>query len=157
MRGGVIAEGTGNRRWAVGVGALPQSGRYRITYRVDAIDARSSWNIYLGVGSLSANIVSQSHTASPSGWYGWWSYSNGSETALAADGAQVQGGILQKTKAGSVVALVVDQDASTITITCDGAHIGVIRNVTHKDLTPAATVFWQGSALALLSVVPEAK
>ena len=156
VRGGVISEGTGNRRWAVGVGTLPQAGRYRITYRVDTIDAHFSWNMYLGVGSLSADIVGQSHTASPSGWYGWWSYSNGDETALAADGAQVQGGIRQKTKASSVVVLVVDQDASTISITCDGAHVGVISNVAHKDLTPAATVFGQGSTLALVSVVPEA-
>ena len=79
---------------------------------------------------------------------------------MYADGSKVQGGIPQESRAGSTIEIIVDQDASTVEFRLDGAPVGkggtacklTIKPEHKRDLTPAACVFYPGSALTLVAV-----
>ena len=78
-----------------------------------------------------------------------------------ADGSVVQDGITQESRAGSTIEIIVDQDASTVEFRLDGAPVGkggpvdgklTVKPEHKRDLTPAASVHWPGSALTLVAV-----
>ena len=77
-----------------------------------------------------------------------------------ADGRDVQGGIPQESRAGSTIEVIVDQDASTVEFQLDSAPVGkggtarklAVKPEHKRDLTPAASVYYAGSALTLVAV-----
>ena len=164
IRGGAITAGCDADCWATGAGTLPSHGKYRIQYRVDRIDSGAGWDIVVGVASRAARV--EDHCGSSKGCYCWLSCFSGNGSRLYADGSRVQGYIPQKSRAGSTIEVIVDQDASTLEFRLDGApvqggegfdgHTGgctLTVKPEHKgDLTPAASVYEAGSALTLVAV-----
>eukprot|EP00661_Eupelagonemidae_sp_cell13_P006438 gene6438-209_t len=159
IRGGAITAGTGFWRWATGAGTLPEQGKYRIQYRVDRIGTTDYSDICVGVASRAARVEDK-YSDTPKGCYCWLSYRGGRGSGLSADGSVVQGGIPQESRAGSTIEIIVDQDASTVVFRLDSAPVGkggtacklTIKPEHKRDLTPAASVYYSGSALTLVAV-----
>ena len=85
---------------------------------------------------------------------------------MYADGRRVRSDLPQESRAGSTIEVIVDQDASTVEFrldgkplqggTSEGGHTGgctlTIKPEHKRDLTPAASVYYPGSALTLVAV-----
>ena len=81
---------------------------------------------------------------------------------MIADGRDAHSGVFlpQESRAGSTIEIIVDQDASTVEFQLDGAPVGnggtacklTIKPEHKRDLTPAACVYYSGSALTLVAV-----
>ena len=84
------------------------------------------------------------------GTYVWQSHS--SSSSVQANGRDVTSGLALESKSGSLISVTVDQDAATIAFNLDGQHVYTITGVGHKDLTPAAMVYYASSRLTLKSV-----
>ena len=112
------------------------------------------------VGIVPARVEDQ-NSYRPKGCYCWCSYYCSFGSDLNADGSRhVQRGIPQKSRAGSTIEVIVDQDASTVEFRLDGAPVGeggttcklTVKPEHKRDLTPAASVQYAGSALTLVAV-----
>ena len=159
VQGGAITAGCGERRWATGEGTLPAHGKYRIQYEVNSTDSGDIADIRVGVASRAAR-VDQQDTWEPQGCYFWLSHRGGDGTFLVEDGTYVKKDIPQESHAGSIIEVIVDQSAATVEFRLDGAPVGgkeagtklKVKREHQRDLTPAACVYWEPSAVTLVAV-----
>ena len=79
---------------------------------------------------------------------------------MVEDGSYVQRDIKQESRAGSTIDVIVDQSAATVEFRLDGVPVGgteagtklQVKREHQRDLTPAACVFWEPSAVTLVAV-----
>ena len=150
--GGTIKSGCEGYNWATGTATLPEQGKYRIQYSVDSIQSGYVADIIVGVAYRRALVMSED-SYSPNGFYCWASYRGGNGSSLLADGNPAQTGIQQESRAGSIIEVIVDQDASTVEFHIDGQPVGTaLQLAAERNLAPVACVVRPDSALTLVAV-----
>ena len=153
LRGNTITAGCGGAHWVTSTRTLPVQGKYRIQFRVDRVATGDISDIYIGVASRAAK-VEDNPSVKPTGCYYWLSHCSGHGSLLRANGITVQDGILQQSRAGSNIELIVDQVVGCVEFRLDEAPLGKVTvKLEHRqDLKPVALVSKPDSALTLVAV-----